>query len=97
MIISMQRIKDFNWFFPVLSLIKESFNLIGWKTQKAIPNQKWQFQALLSFDGYLYAKKNNKKNNKKKLNSFDFFYRHFDQRILESDWMKGRNGHAQPN
>ena len=40
MIISMQKIKDINWFFLVLLLIKESFNLTRWETQEATPNQK---------------------------------------------------------
>ena len=33
-------IKNINWFFLVLLLIKETFNLIGWLTQKATTNQK---------------------------------------------------------
>ena len=40
MIIFMQKIKDVNWFFPFLMLIKEFFNLIGWETQQATPIQK---------------------------------------------------------
>ena len=40
MIVSIQKIKDTNWLFPVLLLIKESFNLVGPETQQAIPNQK---------------------------------------------------------
>ena len=40
MIISVQKIKDISWFFPVLLLIKESFNLIGCETQQNTFNQK---------------------------------------------------------
>ena len=40
MIISMQKIKDINFFLPVLLPIKESFNLTGWETQQATPNHQ---------------------------------------------------------
>ena len=35
MIISMQKIKDIDWFFPVTLLIKESWNLIEQSKQLA--------------------------------------------------------------
>ena len=39
MIISMQKFKDIDWFFPVTLVINESCNLIGRETQLATPNQ----------------------------------------------------------
>ena len=48
---------NINWFFPVLLLIKESFNLIGWETKLATLNQ----EAVVSgeppsLNGYIHAK-----------------------------------------
>ena len=56
-IISIQKMKDINWLFPVLLLIKELLTLIGWDTQQFTTNQMWQFQVLPSLDDFLHAKK----------------------------------------
>ena len=41
MIISVQKIKFMNWFYPVLILIKESFNLIGRECNRPHQTKKW--------------------------------------------------------
>ena len=44
---SIQEIKDTNWFFPILLLIKESFNMIGCETKQATTNKKVVIQKVV--------------------------------------------------
>ena len=65
MIISLQKIKDINWLFPVSLLINESFILIGWETQQVILNQNVIVSGA-TFPWWLpRCKKQNSSNNKK--------------------------------
>ena len=58
MIIFMKKIIDINWFFEILLLIKESFNLMWWEAQQAMPNQKVVVPGVTSpwWDDYLHVK-----------------------------------------
>ena len=48
LIISIQKIKHIDWFFPVIFLIKESCILIQLEVYLATSNQKWQSHILPS-------------------------------------------------
>ena len=74
------------WFFPVLLLITESFNLIQCETQQTTSNQKMVVPgATFPWQLFLY---------KIKLRSLYSFID--DQRILHSDGIKDTTGHTQP-
>ena len=80
------KIKEIHWFFPILLLIKESFNLIGWETPQATTIQNVLVSGAIYPDDFLHAK----------MNHLVLFTDIDDQRILLSDWMSDTTSHTQP-
>ena len=79
MTITMQK----NWFFPVfLLLIKVSCSVIGWETQQDTFNQKVVILGA-TFPWWHFSYKEH-------YDHMILFTDIDDQRILQSDWMKGR-------
>ena len=79
---STQKTLKITWFFPQIFTIKKSYNMAGWKTKMVTTNQKRYMPP--SLDDYLYAKN---------IRTHTILFRNIDdQRILQSDWSRGRIG-----
>ena len=83
----MQKNWDINWFLLEILIIKEFCNLVGPEAHLATPNQKKQSQVLVS----LWWLSSCKTLRYQLTLSWDIK----DQRILQSDWMRGTSDHTQ--
>ena len=84
--ISMQKIKDINRFFTILLLVKESLNLIEWDTMGQTQPKHHSHRCYLPLMTI---------STQKKTKGTWFFPDIDDQRILQSDWMRGTPGYIQ--